>query len=49
MTVAILRGLGATPEQIDRERERVQDELFGKSEAAVAEQPSPPVSTPQQV
>ena len=28
--VAILRSLGATPEQIDRERERVHAELFGK-------------------
>ncbi len=32
MTMAILRGLGATPEQIDRERERVHEELFGRSE-----------------
>ena len=29
MTVTILRDLGATPEQIDRERERVQAELCG--------------------
>jgi len=28
-TVAILRSLGATPEQIDRERERVHSDLFG--------------------
>ena len=28
LAVAILRQLGATPEQIDRERERVQSELF---------------------
>ena len=32
MTVALLRELGATPEQIDRERERVRAELFGKPE-----------------
>jgi CPA2 family monovalent cation:H+ antiporter-2 len=31
MTVAILRELGATPEQIDRERDRVQAELIGKA------------------
>jgi CPA2 family monovalent cation:H+ antiporter-2 len=29
MTEAVLRRLGATPEQIDRERERVHAELFG--------------------
>jgi CPA2 family monovalent cation:H+ antiporter-2 len=28
-TVAVLRELGATPEQIDREQERVRDDLFG--------------------
>jgi CPA2 family monovalent cation:H+ antiporter-2 len=32
----VLRGLGATPEQIDRERDRVRTELFG-----AAEQPGP--------
>ena len=31
LTVAILEGLGATPEQIDRERERVHAELLGES------------------
>jgi monovalent cation:H+ antiporter-2, CPA2 family len=31
MTVVILRELGATPEQIDRERDRVQAELIGKA------------------
>jgi|ERR671919_42993 CPA2 family monovalent cation:H+ antiporter-2 len=30
-TEAILRQLGATPEQIDRERDRARTELFGKS------------------
>jgi CPA2 family monovalent cation:H+ antiporter-2 len=29
MTEAVLRRLGATSEQVDRERERVHDELFG--------------------
>jgi monovalent cation:H+ antiporter-2, CPA2 family len=29
MTESILRGLGATPEQVDRERERVHTDLFG--------------------
>jgi CPA2 family monovalent cation:H+ antiporter-2 len=31
MTEAVLRQLGATPEQIDRERARVHDDLFGSS------------------
>ncbi len=30
MTEFILRQLGATPEQIDRERDRIREELFGK-------------------
>jgi K+:H+ antiporter len=34
LTVAILEGLGATPEQIDRERERVHAELLGASDGA---------------
>jgi monovalent cation:H+ antiporter-2, CPA2 family len=29
MTEAVLRGLGATPEQIDRERARAREDLFG--------------------
>jgi monovalent cation:H+ antiporter-2, CPA2 family len=29
LTEAILHRLGATPDQIDRERERVHQELFG--------------------
>jgi CPA2 family monovalent cation:H+ antiporter-2 len=33
MTEAVLRRLGATPDQIDRERARVRDELFGSSRA----------------
>lgn len=31
MTEALLRGLGATPEQLDRERARSRKELFGRS------------------
>jgi CPA2 family monovalent cation:H+ antiporter-2 len=34
MAVAMLRDLGATPEQIDRERARVQADLFRKTAAA---------------
>jgi CPA2 family monovalent cation:H+ antiporter-2 len=30
MTEAVLRGLGATADQVDRERDRVRAELFGK-------------------
>jgi monovalent cation:H+ antiporter-2, CPA2 family len=33
MTESVLRGLGASPEQIDREREKVRAELFGTPEA----------------
>jgi CPA2 family monovalent cation:H+ antiporter-2 len=32
VTETILEGLGATPEQIDRERDRVRDELLGRSD-----------------
>jgi CPA2 family monovalent cation:H+ antiporter-2 len=40
MTEAVLARLGATPEQIDRERERVREELFGtpKTEMSVGGQ-----------
>jgi K+:H+ antiporter len=34
MTEAVLRRLGATPDQIDRERQRLHDELFGTDKAA---------------
>jgi CPA2 family monovalent cation:H+ antiporter-2 len=44
MTVAILRGLGATPEQIDRERERIYDDLF-KGVSAVDGKGGPKVAT----
>jgi CPA2 family monovalent cation:H+ antiporter-2 len=35
LTVALLRELGATPEQIDRERDRVRGELLGRAEGDV--------------
>ncbi len=38
-TVAVLRELGATPEQIDREQERVRAELFGVEPPAEATPP----------
>jgi CPA2 family monovalent cation:H+ antiporter-2 len=34
MTEAVLRRLGATPDQIDRERQRLHDELFGTDKVA---------------
>ena len=43
LTEAILRRLGATPEQIDRERERVRTELAGTPEL-LADAPEPPKS-----
>ena len=44
MSESVLRGLGASAEQIDRERERVREELFGESShgAAAPPAPSPP-------
>jgi CPA2 family monovalent cation:H+ antiporter-2 len=36
MTESVLRDLGATPEQFDRERERVRTELFGETQPAAA-------------
>jgi CPA2 family monovalent cation:H+ antiporter-2 len=41
MTESLLRGLGATAEQIDRERERVRTDLFGAQEALGKEDPGP--------
>ena len=32
MTEAVLRDLGATPDQIERERARAREELFGRAE-----------------
>jgi monovalent cation:H+ antiporter-2, CPA2 family len=40
LTEAILHRLGATPEQIDRERHRAHSELFGESAADPAEGPA---------
>jgi CPA2 family monovalent cation:H+ antiporter-2 len=37
MAESVLRGLGAVPDQIDRERRRVRDELFGKPTGPEAE------------
>ncbi|WP_425615219.1 cation:proton antiporter [Anatilimnocola sp. NA78] len=45
MTEFILRQMGAGPEQIDRERERIRNELFGS--AAVLEILLPPTAKPQ--
>jgi CPA2 family monovalent cation:H+ antiporter-2 len=45
ITESVLRQLGATPEQIERERDRVHDDLFGGSAAPEAGTPnSRPVS-----
>jgi CPA2 family monovalent cation:H+ antiporter-2 len=41
LTVAILRWLGATPEQIDRERERVRADLFDRQTLATLEEAAP--------
>jgi CPA2 family monovalent cation:H+ antiporter-2 len=35
MTEAVLRDLGATPEQVDRERERAREELFGTADSSL--------------
>ena len=41
LTVALLERLGATPEQIDRERERVHAELLGGAGDGQGQGPSP--------
>ena len=41
MTESILSGLGATPEQIDRERERLRTDFFGVSEPNATIEPPP--------
>lgn len=47
MTESLLRGLGATAEQIDRERERVRTDLFGAQESATKpDTPPTPVEPP---
>jgi CPA2 family monovalent cation:H+ antiporter-2 len=45
MTEAVLRRLGATPDQTDRERARVRDELFGSASGEPAEPPPPVVAS----
>jgi CPA2 family monovalent cation:H+ antiporter-2 len=45
MAEALLRRLGATPEQIDRERERVRDDLFGGPDQAEAGTDTPETSS----
>lgn len=42
MAVAMLRDLGATPDQIDRERARVSADLFCRTPTEVALPPAPP-------
>ena len=39
MTESVLRALGATPDQIDRERDRVRADLFGEASADNRERP----------
>ena len=39
MTESVLRALGATPDQIDRERDRVRADLFGVASADNRERP----------
>jgi CPA2 family monovalent cation:H+ antiporter-2 len=47
LTESVLRGLGATAEQIDRERGRVRDDLFGVTDPAGEGVPQvPPGGTP---
>jgi CPA2 family monovalent cation:H+ antiporter-2 len=45
MTASVLHDLGATPEQIDRERERVRDELFGAAGMQAQQQAPAPSGT----
>ena len=42
MNETVLRELGATPDQIDRERERVREELFGEVSPPAVNLPTPP-------
>jgi len=46
MSESVLRGLGASAEQIDRERERVRAELFGESPRTEPGAPPPVLATP---
>lgn len=43
MSESVLRELGATPDQIDRERDRVREELFGDAAAPLPQSGAPPV------
>jgi hypothetical protein len=45
MTESVLQALGAIPEQIDRERERVRSDLFGNPVPAQAIEPRQGQST----
>src|SRR5262249_32364677 len=47
MTESVLRELGAVPEQIDRERERVRADLFG-GPTGVETPPTPGIKTVEQ-
>ena len=46
MTEAVLQRLGATPDQIDRERQRVHEALFGSSAAPPARREATPYEQP---
>jgi monovalent cation:H+ antiporter-2, CPA2 family len=49
MTESVLRQLGATPDQVDRERDRVRADLFGERvDGAVTEQPPAPAAPPEE-
>jgi hypothetical protein len=47
MTEFLLRQLGATEEQIDRERDRIREELFGSPLAMELLLPVPPKHEPE--
>jgi CPA2 family monovalent cation:H+ antiporter-2 len=46
MSESLLRDLGASPDQIDRERERVREELSGKPAPPATDKPSDPSQAP---
>jgi CPA2 family monovalent cation:H+ antiporter-2 len=48
MSESVLRELGATPDQIDRERERVRTELFGDHPPSPPPPPLPPRPEPEE-
>jgi monovalent cation:H+ antiporter-2, CPA2 family len=45
LTVALLRDLGATPDQIDRERDRVRGELLGRGAGPAEPAPAGPAGS----